>query len=257
MKNIRELYTSNAYIRQNPSLFQDESPWKVSKITPLVDELFKNAFPDKRDITILDVGGGAGLILREVSAYIEKSYGVKVHKNIVDLTPGLLAEQKKNNPDIEKALNVDICNTPFADKEIDLCFMIDVLEHVPEPIAVLKELGRVAKFVVFKVPLEDILRWRLRASTLNGKERVRRLAEHGHINLYNISSLKKHIRHYCGDILKYSYTDVFSFNLARKREISAAMRLRLKFYALLHKIFPRLVCCVTTDYVMLLVKCHG
>ncbi|GAI48024.1 unnamed protein product, partial [marine sediment metagenome] len=35
--------------------------------------------------------------------------------------------------------------------------MVDVLEHIPNPTAALKELRRISQYIIFKVPLEDCL----------------------------------------------------------------------------------------------------
>lgn len=108
-------------------------------------------------LNILDAGGGAGLILKKIAIEMEKNYSVKVDKFALDLSPRALEIQKKTNPDLKKALNENICNTTLQTKEIDLALLIDVLEHVPDPTLALKEVKRVSKFVIMKVPLEDNL----------------------------------------------------------------------------------------------------
>jgi len=73
MKNIaeymRSLYQTDEYIVNNPSLHEEDSPWKISKIIPLIDKLSSQL--NKDEINLLDVGGGAGLILNATSTYIE------------------------------------------------------------------------------------------------------------------------------------------------------------------------------------------
>lgn len=132
MKNIDEyvknLYLADEYIIKNPSLHEEDSPWKVSKIIPLVDRVI--GYINKDKINLLDIGGGAGLILNAVSTYIEESYDIKVNKFTLDLSPGMLEIQEKRNPDLKKALNEDIHKTSLDSKEIDLSLMIDLLEHV-------------------------------------------------------------------------------------------------------------------------------
>ena len=257
-KDITTLYTSDEYIAQNPTLFQGDSPWKVSKIVPLVNELMKSHISEnKTDITILDVGGGAGLILNSISEYFTRQYQIKVHKNVLDLSPGMLAVQKNNNPDIERALEGDIRKTPFGNKTIDVTLMIDVLEHVPEPSMGLQELMRISKFVIIKVPLDDILLWRLLDFTKRAKKRKGSQREHGHINHYNVRTIKESVRKHCGRIIFFSYTNVFDYELKSKGgKLGYGLKLRLVCYQLLNKICPRLVCCITLDYAMLLVKCY-
>ena len=118
-------------------LHEKDSNWKVSKIIPLVDKFI--SYINKDIINLLDVGGGAGLILNMISIYIEKNYSIKVNKYLLDLSPGMLDVQKKKNLDFKKAFNEDIRKTSLSNKEIDLILMIDVLEHVPQPMEALEE----------------------------------------------------------------------------------------------------------------------
>jgi SAM-dependent methyltransferase len=207
MKN-NNIYTTNEYIKKNPTLHEEDSPWKIEKIIPLVDIfLDKN---EKREINLLDVGGGAGLILKEISEYIRKK-GISVRKYSLDLSPGMLKIQKKNNSDIIKLLNEDIKKTSLKNKEIDLTLMIDVIEHVPNPEEALKELKRISKYVIFKVPLED----NLFLNTLNfitlGRKRKRLIKNIGHINIYNFTKLKKQMEINNFKIIKSNYTNVFNY----------------------------------------------
>ena len=184
---VKNLYLTDEYINKNPSFHVEDSPWKVEKIIPLVDRFISNF--NKNEINLLDVGGGAGLILNTVSTYIEEIYGIKVNKFAVDLSPGMLGAQKKRNPDLRKALNEDIRKTSLGDKEIALTLMIDLLEHVPDPSEALEEVKRISKFVILKVPLEDNLILRAWNFINRGKPRQRVVETFGHINVYNFGKV--------------------------------------------------------------------
>jgi 2-polyprenyl-3-methyl-5-hydroxy-6-metoxy-1,4-benzoquinol methylase len=155
MKNTKTFYTEDEYINRNPELHSEDSEWKISKIIHLIDILMLDFDKSRKTLTILDIGGGKGLILREISKYLQSKYKVKAKKEVMDLSPGMLDEQKKTNPDIVKSLNESVVNTSLNDKSVDLALMIDVLEHIPHPEKALIELKRISKFVIFKVPLED------------------------------------------------------------------------------------------------------
>ena len=93
-KYATNLYLTDEYLIKTPTLYDVDSPWKVSKITPLVDRFI--SYINKGEINLLDVGGGAGLILNAISTYIKESHSVDVNKFALDLSPGILNIQKKN-----------------------------------------------------------------------------------------------------------------------------------------------------------------
>ena len=174
-------YAHGEYILHNPTLHEEDSPWKVHKIRPFVDKFLK--IHAKETIALLDVGGGAGKILAAVTEQIENA-GRKVEQYSLDLSPDMLRVQKRNNPKA-KIISGDIKKTPFADKQFDLVLMIDVIEHVPQPEIALKELQRIARYVIFKVPLEDNFLDGFHNAITAGKYRARVRKTIGHINIYN------------------------------------------------------------------------
>ncbi|MFC1907380.1 class I SAM-dependent methyltransferase [Chloroflexota bacterium] len=141
-------------------------------------------------MNVLDVGGGAGLILNAVSTYIEESYSIRVSKFALDLSPGMLKVQKKRNPDLRRALNEGIRKTSLGNKEIDLILMIDLLEHVPNPAEAPEEVKRISNFVISKVPLDDNLLLRTWNFMKRGKSRKHAIETIGHMDIYSFSKLK-------------------------------------------------------------------
>ena len=127
-KNIENFYFNNEYIDKNPGLHQEDSKWKFSVIYPAIDK-FVNKL-DKRTLNILDVGGGSGQLMKLICLYISDKYGLKVNKYALDLSPGMLASQKRENENLKAALCGNICQAPFKTKKMDLTLMIDILEHV-------------------------------------------------------------------------------------------------------------------------------
>ncbi|MCD5425496.1 MAG: hypothetical protein LRZ92_03415 [Methanosarcinaceae archaeon] len=59
MKNtdefVKSFYTTDEYITKNPSLHEEDTPWKISKIIPLVDKFIEDI--NEKEINLLDVGG--------------------------------------------------------------------------------------------------------------------------------------------------------------------------------------------------------
>ncbi|MFQ5836129.1 MAG: class I SAM-dependent methyltransferase [bacterium] len=250
--NVESLY-STEYKR---FLGEEESLWKVNAILPLLD-VCGERLREKDEINIMDVGGGAGLILKEVANHLESRKGMKINKIALDVSPELLEIQGSNNPGVMKLLNENIENTSLKDKEIDITLMLDVLEHLRNPTLALKEVSRISKFVIFKVPLEKNLAWQVRELITLGGYRKWSIKTIGHVNIYNYSSLKKDIELYCGEVLLHSFTDARSLSLIHCREsVSFPRWLYYQIARATFKLSPRLCVFLFGDFVVMLVTCH-
>ena len=256
---VEKLYVADEYIVKNPSLHKEDSPWKVSKVVPLVDRFVRLLDGDEEhEVNLLDVGGGAGLILNSVSTHIEKSHGLKVNKLALDLSPRALEIQEQANPDLRRALNEDIRKTSLGDKEINLTLMIDILEHVPNPTEALEEVGRISDFVIFKVPLENCMLLAIWNLVTGGEHRQRAIETFGHINVYDFDTLKRQVEEHTGQILHFSFTNVFSYRCQsehHRNEMNTRYRLMNLIAAQIFKLSPRLCSLIFDDFVMLLVRC--
>jgi ubiquinone/menaquinone biosynthesis C-methylase UbiE len=252
----RNLYLTDDYISLNPSLHEEDSSWKVNKLIPFIDMYLDNS--KQNDMNLLDVGGGAGLILKGISDYIKSKRDIAISKYIIDLSPGILKVQQMNNPDIKYHLNKDIRDTDLKDKEIDLVLMIDVLEHVPGDIAALKELRRISKYTIIKVPLEKNLFIFMKMLFTKHSLKDRPIDyDYGHVNFYNYPGINKLIHCYLGNVLKYSFTNVFKYFLNSKH-YKAKMNLKAKVFhyiaLVLYRISPGICSYIFSDFVIFLVR---
>ena len=110
--------------------------------------------------TVLEVGLGEG----EVSARVRRRYP-EARMVGIDLPDPELASAW-DDKELAGAF-ADICALPFADGMFDLVLVIEVLEHVPDPVAALAEVRRVARgHLVASVPREPV--WRA-ANLARGK----------------------------------------------------------------------------------------
>lgn len=245
-------YTSEEYIKKHPTLHEEDSAWKVQKIIPFVDLFLTENV--KSGITLLDVGGGAGIILKEIAEYIN-SKGIAVKKYSLDLSSEMLEVQLKNNYETI-ILNEDIKSTSLKDNEIDLALMIDVLEHVPFPELALKELNRISKYVIFKVPLEDNFLY----NHIRKDARKKSQDTFGHVNFYDYESLKTQIENNLGWIIFSNFTNSFQQVLDNPQAYNR-MRLRGKLFNLsgflLCSICPKLSSKLLPDFSMMLIKSYG
>jgi ubiquinone/menaquinone biosynthesis C-methylase UbiE len=257
MENIgrqtSNIYETEEYVQAASLRFNEQ--WKTGKITPAIDVFVHEIRKEK--IAVLDIGGGTGIILNNISMYLEKSYKMKVTKFSLDVSDALLDVQKKNNPDT-KIIKNDVTNTSLFDKQIDLSLMLDVLEHVANPRGALEELRRISKFVVFCVPLEDapvpkILNYLRRNST-----REAATGTVGHVNFYNANKLVQTIQKYCGNILWMRCANMFKHY--RESElydtVSAMARIKIRVAQRMCERSPKLASQLLGDQIIVLVRCY-
>ncbi len=240
------------------NLFQEEdSPWKVEQLKPFCDVFLQHELSPT--ITILDVGGGAGLILRDIYNYIEKQHSRKVKQRSLDLSPGFLHLQMKNNPGLTDVYNCSIESTPLSEKEVDLVLMIDVLEHLYNLEACYRELRRIAKYVLIKVPLEQNLTVSIVDLLIDYKKMRSSEDSVGHLHFYNYHSIKKELEENLGTVMSFRYTDVFSYLLnseQRRSKLSLPKVIYCNIARLFYKISPHLTSLIFNDFAIFLVKCR-
>jgi ubiquinone/menaquinone biosynthesis C-methylase UbiE len=123
----------------------------------------------------------------------------------------MLAVQKTNNPDMVCARLGSIEMTTFENKEFDLVLLIDVLEHVPDDGAALREIGRIAKYAIIKIPLENTLHSKI-IDRLRGKSHMdNALDSVGHVNFYGVGSYASLIKKFQGIVVGERFTNIFDF----------------------------------------------
>jgi SAM-dependent methyltransferase len=97
---------------------------------------------------VLDIGCGDGALIAELAAHRPgwRFAGVEIAERAVEI-----AASRCPDADIRF---YDGSALPFDRGSFDLAVLSHVLEHVTDPVAVLREAGRVAKRVIVEVPLE-------------------------------------------------------------------------------------------------------
>jgi SAM-dependent methyltransferase len=134
---------------------------------------------------IIDVGAGSGSTLRRLH-----ERGVGSTYVAVDVQARLAEAVHRALPDVPvQTLVVDTRSLPFDDHEFDLALLSHVIEHIPDPRAVIHEAGRVARLVYIEVPLEGnaLLRFTRGLRSLRGSTEE----PGGHVHRFTSSSLER------------------------------------------------------------------
>ena len=101
----------------------------------MVHDIFHRYFPEKNDMRILDVGCGTGLLLTELSSYGQVD-GIDVSQKAVDFCIERGIEHVSVSP---------ASPLVYASDVFDVVLALDVLEHIEDDEAALREIARVLK----------------------------------------------------------------------------------------------------------------
>lgn len=127
--------------------------------------------------TVLEVGAGDGSILHYLDEwnFAPELHAVEIAQSGVDL----ILERKLQH--LKTAQIFDGYKLPFKDNSFDLIILAHVLEHVEHERLLLRELKRVANYVVIEVPKDY---------RFGVDNRMKHFLDYGHINMYTPTSLR-------------------------------------------------------------------
>ncbi|TDG37502.1 class I SAM-dependent methyltransferase [Pedobacter changchengzhani] len=126
---------------------------------------------------ILEVGAGDGSILHYLNEWKFGSelYALEIAQTGVDKIKAL------NLSTLKEVQTFDGYKIPYADDSFDLVILAHVLEHVEHERILLRELKRIAKYVVIEVPKDY---------RFGVDKRIKHFLDYGHINMYTPTSLR-------------------------------------------------------------------
>ena len=158
--------------------------WLVDRFFGAIEQLLRPGLPEIE--SVLEIGCGAGFSTQRMAAWLDRQTMVAS-----DLDRPLLRLAQKRVPDTP-LLQQSVYGLAHPDKSFDLIIMLEVLEHLDDPSAALKELARVAgKQVLISTPREPL--WRM----LN-MMRLKYLGQlgntPGHVQHWSASGLVRQVR---------------------------------------------------------------
>lgn len=130
---------------------------------------------------VLEVGAGDGSVSAALAAGLS-AQGLSPELHALEISSsGVDAIKARQIPGLIRVERFDGYRLPYADTSMDLVVLSHVLEHVEHERVLLRELHRVARWVLIEVPRE-----------LQGgaDHRVAHFLSYGHINLYTPTSLR-------------------------------------------------------------------
>jgi len=103
---------------------------------------------------ILEIGTSSGYLLREIKTLVPQSVLIGS-----DCIPEPLEKIAQNRRDIP-LIQFDLVNCPLPDKSVDVVIALNVLEHIQDDIAALKQIYRILKpggYAIIEVPANQEL----------------------------------------------------------------------------------------------------
>lgn len=136
------MYLDGAYLRNNPTWHEEDSPWKAAQILRM---LRKNGIAPA---SICEVGCGAGGIIDALAA----EFGDRTQCAGYEISPQAFEIcGRKQRPNLRYFLK-DLFEEPSS--AFDLVLAIDVLEHVEDYFGFLRKLKSRGTYKMFHIPLD-------------------------------------------------------------------------------------------------------
>jgi SAM-dependent methyltransferase len=180
------MYGDGTYLRLNPSLHEEDSDYKLTYIR----ELIRSLPFDRAKLRVLDIGGGTGIISRNVCRLLsEKGYVVECHA--LDLSPAAVAIQKINNPYI----TFGTCDVAEIEEigHYELTLLIDVIEHVPDREHFATRIDRISEHIIYNIPIErNLFDW-LRNIYLRFEYYRSQTLTLGHVHFFSALDAKRFV----------------------------------------------------------------
>ncbi|RDC57047.1 class I SAM-dependent methyltransferase [Pedobacter chinensis] len=136
-------------------------------------EVCKGIKPQK----VLEIGAGDGSILHYLNDwnFAPELYALEIAQSGVDI----INDRKLSR--LKEARTFDGYKIPYDDDSFDLIILAHVLEHVEHERVLIRELKRVAQFIVVEVPKDY---------RFGVDNRVKHFLDYGHINMYTPTLLR-------------------------------------------------------------------
>lgn len=185
---LDERYTAGAYLTANPEWHVADSPWKADQIFAALDGW--------RPESVCEVGCGAGAILAALRDRLPDTrfVGYEISPDALRLAAARAC------PRLEFRLQ----DAATATETYDLMVLMDVIEHVPDPIGFLATLRSRARRVVLHIPLDLSAQSVLRPCKLLAKR-----SSVGHIHYFTPETALATVRDAGYRITASRYTQTF------------------------------------------------
>jgi SAM-dependent methyltransferase len=187
--DVHELYKSGAYSEQHNSQHIDDGPGKALDVWDGCEDAVKGLLlQQKTRISICEVGCGTGVNLRSIRALIKNKYPDLILDTVgIDIADYALDIGRREFPE-NRLISGDFLE---LEENFDIILFSDVLEHLENPFAFMKQAERLSTYMVVRQPLQGNIGFFT-------KNLYPYAIEHwGHIQFFNFYSFQA-IAAFCG-----------------------------------------------------------
>jgi len=199
--------------------------WKAERLARLVP-------PHIHFSTALEVGCAEGIVINRLRELlqIKECFGV-------DICQPFLSFGKENYPNI-RFIQYNGLNLPFSDKSVDLIILSDIIEHISDLDSFSREVKRVARYGLLKVPLDKYLWRKLISEPLGRSYSIGPEHPDGHLHEFSKNSCEKMLKNMGFKILtsKVAYSYMGEDVHSKKNSI---LKVRWFLDTKLKQLFPR------------------
>lgn len=186
---IQEIYTreNSEYLLKNPTWHVEDSPWKAKQVLKMLQ---RHNIAIK---TVTEIGCGAGEILNQ----LHRVMPVEVSFTGYDISSDAITLAKLREKERLHFRHEDLLK---AEASFDLLLMMDVFEHVENPLEFLRRCRTKANYHVFHIPLDISVQSVLRNKLMHWRSAL------GHLHYFTKETALATVQDAGYEVLDHFYT---------------------------------------------------
>jgi SAM-dependent methyltransferase len=209
-KNLEQFYESWSE-KSDQGIKEDiqSATRKANKIIEGITYLKENEIKIK---SLIDFGCGYGTILSIFAKHFQTDFSLgfdfstEAVKYANHHYPGNNNQYFKT-PSLDVHENVDLIKSKIGNQKVDCILLTDLLEHIPNCIELIKELSKITKYFIIKLPIESSVFDNL----ILNKEYPSSIHSNGHLREFTVNTVHYFIRE-LGLTPLYEATYIYNIN---------------------------------------------
>jgi len=143
------IYDNGTYAAANPRWHAQDSTWKAKHLLSLLDDRLVRQWA-RQPVSVAEIGCGFGGVLAEFCHRLRRR-GVSCSATGYDISSFALGEAARRHPTI-RWIGGDFRQVGEGH---DIGLVVDLLEHLQEPRALLVSIRRTFSWILFHIPLDE------------------------------------------------------------------------------------------------------